>query len=411
MQRCVNIDWLEVYVIEHPQLFPCDADFFSDRGWKVVKRDYGTRVYSQMFTIYDVHDEPFLEIRRAPYSTIANDGGLFPQGSAHIRLHNRACYLDNPIGLLREFLARYNYEFVKIFRIDICLDFEKFDKGDDPANFIERYMKGRYSKINQSNISAHGQDEWAGRTWNSLSWGKRKSMVGTKMYCKTLELEQEKDKPYIWYSWFQAGLIDDFVSHTKSDGNGGHYRPTIWRVEFSIKSSAAKVFTIERATGRKKNLVMPHTLDVYDNRQKLLFMFSSLAQHYFHFKHYQEDQRKDRCEDKILFQFSPSDTFYKIDRQASHVSMSKPTDRLIKLLEKYKETHFTPDLIRACNVLIDALKTETIRLNMPSDMSSSDIILLRHLLRFRMEHPETPLSDAIRLIRDTMREDGSFGLF
>lgn len=411
MTRCVNIDWLEVYVIENVNLYPCDADFFSDKGWKVVRREYGTRVYAQMFTLYDMQDEPFLEIRRDPYSSIAKDGGLFPKGSAHIRLHNRACYLNNPIGLLREFLARYDYTFVKIFRIDICLDFELFDLGDDPAKFIERYMRGKYSKINQSNISAHGKDEWAGRIWNSLSWGKRKSMVSTKMYCKTLELEQEKDKPYIWYSWFESGLIHDFVSHTKNDGNGNVYRPTIWRVEFSIKSSAAKVFTIERATGHKKNLVMPHTLDVYDNKQKLLFMFSSLAQHYFHFKHYQEDTRKDRCEDKVLFQFSPSDTFYKIDRQASHVSMSRPADRLVRLLERFRETHFSPELTRACNTLIDALKTETIRLNMPADTTSSDIVLLRHLLRFRISNPDTPLSDAIRMVKDAMHNESSSGLF
>ena len=84
MTRCVNIDWLEVYVIENVNLYPCDADFFADKGWKVVRRNYGTRVYAQMFTLYDMHDEPFIEIRREPYSSVAKDGGLFPKGSSCI---------------------------------------------------------------------------------------------------------------------------------------------------------------------------------------------------------------------------------------------------------------------------------------------------------------------------------------
>lgn len=409
MIRCVNIDWLEVYALEDTQLFPCNADFFREKGWQVEERDYGTRVYRQMFTLYDQRGEPLLEIRRAPYSNQSKDGGIFPDESCHIRLHNRACYIDNPIAMLRSFMSRYNYFLVKIYRIDLCLDFEKFDSGDDPAAFIRRYMEGKYSKVNQANIAAYGTDEWAGRVWNSLSWGKRKSMVSTKMYCKTLELEQEKDKPYIWYAWFQAGLIDDLVTHTKADKDGAVYKPTIWRIEFSIKSSAKKVFIIEATTGRKKDIVMAHTLDQYDNDQKLLFMFASLARHYFCFKHYQPGVRKDRCEDKVLFNFRPSDTFYKIDRNASHKSMAKPSNRLLQLLNTYKATHLAPAIQNACDTLINALHSEIIRLNMANDLTATDVQMLRALISYRLRHPDVDIQQAQQVIKEQLElaKDGS----
>ena len=81
MTRCINLDWLEVYALEDTNLFPCDADFFRKHGWRVEERDYGTRTYRQMFTIYDQRDEPLFEIRRWPYSNKSQDGGLFPEES------------------------------------------------------------------------------------------------------------------------------------------------------------------------------------------------------------------------------------------------------------------------------------------------------------------------------------------
>ena len=42
--RCVNIDWLEVYVFE-PLLSPITADVYRQKGIRVVERDYGTKIY------------------------------------------------------------------------------------------------------------------------------------------------------------------------------------------------------------------------------------------------------------------------------------------------------------------------------------------------------------------------------
>lgn len=395
MKRCVNIDWLEVYVLEDFGRYPCDAEYFRKQGYFVREREYGTRVYNQMFTILDDYDQPDIEIRRDPSSMQGRDGGLFPPNSCHIRLSNRACYQSNPVAYLRDFLARHNYTFKKIFRLDVCLDFEHFDKGDDPQSFIRRYMKGVYAKVNQGNISAHGTEQWNGREWNSLSWGKPKSMVGTKLYCKTLELEQASDKPYIRQAWWEFSrqcspaeqdciLIDDPINMTKRGKDGKPYKPAIWRVEFSIKSSAQRWFVIDRAVHGSGKIVMPHTLSLYDSKEKLLKVFASLAEHYFHFKYYDPDTRKDRCKDKILFNFSPLDTFYKVDRLASHKSDSKPFQRLLTLLRNYMLMHVSAGDKQAIVRVIDMIETDILRMMKNPNTTQAEVLALRQVMKERI---------------------------
>lgn len=383
--RCINIDWLEVYALEPAEFFPMDATFFENAGYQVRRRDYGTRVYKEMFTLLNWHDEPFIEVRRNPASSTAKDGGLFPPESCHLRLSNRACYSANPIDDLRKFMARFNYELVKIFRIDICMDFVTFDRGDEPAKFIERYMKGKYSKINLSNISAHGVDTWSGRTWNSLSWGQPKSMISTKLYCKSLELQQVHEKPYINMQWYHAGFVDDPINLTKRLPDGTITKPDIYRVEFSIKSSAKKWFVIDKATGKKGKIPMPNTLEVYDNKLKLETVFASLAQHYFHFKYYEEGVRKDRCKDKVLFDFSALDQFVKVDRLASHTSKTKPNQRLIILLRKFIQLNPNPKAEEAIKYICDYIQNIMLKDMAEYGTSQKEILALQQTITARLK--------------------------
>lgn len=277
----------------------------------------------------------------------------------------------------------------------MCLDFEHFDKGDDPQSFIRRYMKGIYAKVNQGNISAHGTEQWNGREWNSLSWGKPKSMVGTKLYCKTLELEQASDKPYIRQAWWEFSrqcspaeqdciLIDDPINMTKRGKDGKPYKPAIWRVEFSIKSSAQRWFVIDRAVHGSGKIVMPHTLSLYDSKEKLLKVFASLAEHYFHFKYYDPDTRKDRCKDKVLFNFSPLDTFYKVDRLASHKSDSKPFQRLLTLLRNYMLMHVSAGDKQAIERVIDMIEIDILRMMKNPNTTQAEVLALRQVMKERI---------------------------
>lgn len=403
--RCLNLDWLEVYVLGDVNRYPCDAAYYQSHGYVVHQRDYGTRVYADMFTIDDEHGQPFVEVRRHPLSSTMRNGGLFPRESSHIRLSNYACYRGDAISALRDFLALHGYTFVKIFRIDLALDFERFDSGDYPSRFIERFMAGRYSKVNQTNISAHGVDNWNGRVWNSLSWGKPSSMIGTKIYCKSIELQQVKDKPYIRWSWFRAGLIEDPIANTKRNEDGEVYTPAIWRLEFSIKSSAKRVFIIERSDQRHGKIPMPYTLDVFDTPERRWLVFASLCSHYFRFKHYVPDKRKDRCADKQLFVLDLNTQFVKIERYTKSAPVDSRFHRYAAMLAAMQLFVTDDEVKRAIDVLLAYIDTQKLSAMVDATADDVHVKALRLLLRERMngatsKSVSTRLAELVTLFDD-----------
>lgn len=361
-KRCVNIDWLEVFAAEDDKRYPMNADYFIDRGYIVRTRDYGTRVYNEMFTVCDSDGNPFVEVRRNPASGDSSFSGL-SELSCHLRLVNRACYADNPIRDLAQFMLDNGYTLNRIFRLDLCCDFVRFDEGDDPAKFLRRYIENKYSKVNQCKVRAIGSDSWASFDWESVSWGAPKSMVSTKIYNKSKELAATGNKkPWIPYSWFQSGIVDDPLDH-----------PDVWRVEFSMRSTARRWIVIEDVDRRKhRKHAVPHTLEMFDGRYKLWMRFEELAHHYFHFKYveYQREvdsdgkpilKRKDVCRDKILFRFNLDREFYKIDGLPRE---NAPDDRVRSLrcnLLRYQHRHGDPDVRRAIDVILDAIDRDRLR--------------------------------------------------
>ena len=394
--RCINIDWLEVHCIEPRE--PRDAEYFRSLGFEVSERDYGTRVYDQMFTIYLPDGQPFMEIRRSPHCSNEHDKfQVLEVGSCHLRLHNRACYFNDAGKLMEDFINQHGYTFRRIAKIDLCLDFEKFDSGDDPAAFVARYLKGRYAKVNQCSISMHGQDCWDGQKWNSLSWGSKKSPIFTRLYNKTLELKEAKDKPYIRQAWASCGLVDDFIQLTKKNDRGEWYKPEIWRLEFSIASSVRNwvCFDVDE-NGNKTHRSLRNDLKRYRTRDELETMFKSLVANYFHFKHLVEKpsaskesgertlQRKDRCPDKVLFTFQGSDETYKVEKLATSKADNKALQALRNKLCYYKQTHIQRSTQDACNAIIEAIDKEMLVRNASNPHDETEVELLQRLIAYRI---------------------------
>lgn len=381
--RCVNIDWLEVYCEESNDEYPCNADYFTRRGYVVREREYGTRVYEEMFYILDRNGNDMFEVRRNPKSGDSSFVGLSPQ-STHIRLCNWVCYQSNCVQLLRDFLVRHNYIFHRIYRIDVCYDFERFDSGDKPERVAHRIVEKTYLKMNQTKIHAIGDDNWGGYAWETLSWGSLTSMVSTKLYNKTKELAATGNKkPYILTQWMMAGLIDNPVTQVKYGKDGSQYKPDIWRVEFSIKSKADSWLILEDISGKRvKKKAVPHSLSLFDSQDKLWQRFQDLAYHYFRFKvktykkqkrgvagfalgqiesnHDPELQRKDRMPEKVLFHYDQ-------DREFMHIqNVPKPSkpyhdgEVLRRRLINYAATHPDHKIREACKVLVDSIDVREI---------------------------------------------------
>lgn len=408
--RCVNLDWLEVYAHE-PLTERRDPDYFRSQGFVVREREYGTRVYEQMFTLEDRDGHPFIEVRRKPKSEVID------MNSCHIRLHNRTCYYNDAANIMKEFLSRYGITFVRISRVDICLDFEYFDSGDDPQKFLVRYLNGVYSKINQANISAHGTDRWDGRDWNSLSWGSPTSDIGTKMYNKTLELfdpiTQSYKKPYIRQAWQACGLIHDWQYCTKVKPDGTVYKPAIWRVEFSIRSSVKGWFVINPDGKERKLHSIRNTLDMYDERSKLLVMFFSLARHYFHFKHYQEGQRKDRCRDKVLFIPGDIEYFYKIDKAqvASDHSADRRYNSLLVALQRYRETCTDQEVRKSCTKLIDYISKSISAMEMGANVSPQELSIWHYAAELVFAGDDRAFPTILNEVRTKLKLHRDVGYF
>lgn len=350
-----------------------------------------------MFTILAPNDEPLLEIRRDPASQ--GLGGIHEANECHIRLCNRTCYFDNAAQLLSNFLREHQYTDVRISRVDICLDFVRFDLGDDPSSFVRRYFRHRYAKINQGRICGHGSDTWSGQEWNSISWGSKSSAVTTKLYNKTLELYDPKldrfGKPYIREAWFRAGMIDD-IQRVSKDGESVN----VWRVEFSLRSAVKNWVPINLNGDERKYQSLKNTLDVYDTREKILVMFASLAQHYFRFKKFVPEKRKDRCPDKILFDFSSTQCVYKIGRNDSALGSGqqfKPKfNRLLDKIREYQACRSDVEVHKACEVLISALTEENYRADLASPWSNEELMFFKELIHTRTANREMSYQVAVQ---------------
>lgn len=331
-----------------------NADYYRSSGYVVREREYGTRVYSEMFTIEDRNGNAFIEVRRNPQSGQSSFTGL-SELSCHLRLTNRACYSNTALRDMAEFMVTHGYIFQRIFRIDICYDFLKFDSGDLPERFLRRYIEKKFSKMNQTKVVVYGDESWGAFAWESVSWGSPTSMVSTKMYNKTKELAMQKfKKNYIVQAWFESKLIDDPLN-----------LPDVWRVEFSMKSTARNWIVIEDIdTKNNKKRAIPHTLGLFDGRDKLWNRFEDLAHHYFQFRYVEYQDRKDdegkpmlrrkyECQQKKLFSFNSDRTFYSIEGVARESVPDNKIRRLRVLLMSYRESCFDIKVRQAIDVLLE----------------------------------------------------------
>lgn len=428
--RCVNIDWLEVYCEESNDEYPCNADYFRRHGYMVEERDYGTRVYEEMFFILDDAGERIIEVRRNPKSGDSSFTGL-SQWSTHIRLCNWVCYRDDCVSLLREFLVRHSYIFHRIFRIDVCYDFTRFDSGDKPERVARRIIEKTYLKMNQGRIAVYGADNWATYDWETLSWGSPSSMVSTKFYNKTKEIAANGNKkPYIVTQWLMAGLIDNPMSMTKRQADGTLKKTDVWRVEFSIKSKADSWLILDDISGKRlRKKAVPHQMSLFDSRDKLWQRFQDLAFHYFRFKivsykgvkrgvagnaldtikseRERELQRKDRMPEKVLFYFNKEREFMHIQAVPKPIKPDNRGETLRRRLIDYSLTHPDRKIRDACAIIIDSIDVRDLY-RFTSDFDIWQVKALQAAIQLKMGGDERSTVELIAELEELIKKNEMF---
>ena len=242
-----------------------------------------------------------------------------------------------------------------------------------------------------------------------------------KFYNKTLELydpvTKHYGKPYIREAWQAAGLVDDMTTVTKRNKDGELYTPQIWRVEFTIRSSVRKWFCIELDGKRRNKQSIRNTLDMYNSKPKLLILFASLADHYFHFKHlikrykfYEEGHssgyalRKDRCPDKLLFRWKDTQTFYESEKE--HVSGNNKPDRsntrLLGMLKEFRDRTLDREVKASASVIIAYLEDNIARHDIANNLTRADIQALRLALAQHIKHPHLDPAKLIQMAKEEL---------
>lgn len=329
---CINIDWFEVFTYEPKDC--CDKYFYEQLGYKVVERDYGTRVFKEVLTLITNDGQPWIEIRRNPASK-KSQGGILEDNACSIRLVNRACYDWFPINDLYNFLVNLGFSYGKnelccVSRADIAVDF-RYDalriNGDSVhcEEFIRRFMAGEWWKIGSAKVQTWGEEFSDGMHYNAIKFGSPTSMVNTKLYNKTHEMAEVKIKPYIVESWVNSGLLEDENDQTP-----------IWRLEFSIHGGAEQ-WVSEGVLPAEDKFYQANNISAWVNTANYVKFLRGLISHYFRFAFKECGRSKYRCNRFVPIDVPATEKYRPIhirpERQTSGRGEKILVNKLLKLRE------------------------------------------------------------------------------
>lgn len=217
-----------------------------------------------------------------------------------------------------------------------------------------------------------------------------------------------KDKPYIRYAWFKAELIDDPIGGAVKLEDGSFCYPDIWRIEFSMKSSGRNWIVIESQAGKREEKArIDHNLAMFDSADKLWQRFQDLSFHYFRFKIYEPNQRKDRCKDKILFYWDRNRQFLRLEAVPPKSTPDRDDIILLRRLHKYKVVHLDPTIQRHIAAIIDAIKKGEVRRLTLHDLNIETEALQR-AISIRSGQNNEPLSVTVERVKKLLLEGELF---
>lgn len=276
----IALDWLSVYCDCHHPLLTDGREkqvdgtsakmyvreFPNMPGYTYDLAEYGTRQYKQLIFVY-LAKEKIAEVQCFPHS------GILGENSAVIKFDNRLLYSSRLWAVVSDFLRAHQLEVVRITRLDIAADFNKF-YCYECIPFIRDFLSTKLRHVGrghgQSNF-AHGAkkdaDTGYSRAWlnyDTLAFGSRSSDVRVYLYNKTRELSEVHDKPYIRDSWKAANL---------DTANGVQ----VWRLEVSIKGKGVRF--------RNKDIDEEEviTIDRLQNDAEVLRLYNTFVTQYFAF--------------------------------------------------------------------------------------------------------------------------------
>lgn len=272
---CINVDWLQVFCLdENPDTLTV---LNVKQDYEFILQPHSSRHFREIWRVVNSDGDDYAVVQRRPFSSIITKEG------AIVQLCNRELYKPHMSATFSMFLRTHGFRYKSISRIDVCFDSNDLVKGLHHSDLIKGLMAETYLKNNQAKVKWHF-DAMANvgkpMECNSASFGSKSSPVSTKIYNKTLELAEVKNKPYIVECWGYNGL---------------DLERDVWRIEISIKSEATTA--LHTSTGEVFRL-SPSMVEFQDNVEDIFF---SYAKRYFAFKVNTGGKNKTRMPDLVIF--------------------------------------------------------------------------------------------------------------
>lgn len=242
----LNLDWLQLY---------CLGSISPRTGYEVKRLEYSTRIFMHIDEIY-INKKKICTATHTPFSPVLDTKMVI------IKFENYLLYDSNLWLVVDNFLSDFNLVYKSISRLDVAVDFNTFYKKRNVQNFLNEFLKNNVRKIGKADYKLQGCQKTS-HVVDYLRFGGNNSEVSAYIYNKTKELNQVKMKSYIVDMWRCSGL----------DVDAG-----VWRLEFSIKSSAIKI--LDKSDGDLKDI----SLDNIKNKLFLEKMYMALVDKYFCFR-------------------------------------------------------------------------------------------------------------------------------
>lgn len=212
----VKIDWLTLTI--YGTLNP------THKHLRIEETEYKTRHFNKVSNVY-FKDKKVGVLCYEPLSKILKSN------LANLKIENEILYHENAHSFISDLAFNLGFVISGISRLDLCHDFNYFNRGLLPQKFIQGVFSQKYLKNGRGEFQNHGKIVPGGIQYNTLKYGDHSSRKSVYLYNKSLEMNQKKFKGHIYDEWLKRGLDVD----------------NVWRLECSLKLSKGNI--IDKETG------------------------------------------------------------------------------------------------------------------------------------------------------------------
>ena len=247
MKSTLSIDWLSFH--------GTFANIPPTGDYTIKQSEYGTKIFEEIYYYY-FQGKQVATVTTKPRSTALHSD------LSIIKFDNWCLYIPNLFDFVNYVLDMIGFETKGFSRLDLALDFNRFENGIDGHTLISQFVKDEYLHNGRGKFAISGVQKFTS-TFEYLRLGSQSSPVRAYLYNKSTEMAEVKQKNYITDLWKQEGL-----DITKP----------VWRLEFSLTSGAFD--WVEAETGE---CIIQKDVD-YTKLSFLMPLYQACVNKYFDFR-------------------------------------------------------------------------------------------------------------------------------